>query len=85
MNFYRKTAKLQVNFGKKTAKQQVKKSPLRYRKGLFWRIFVARAGFEPTHAEPKSAVLPLDDRAIIFSGAKVMEKIIPTKFLSKKI
>lgn len=25
--------------------------------------FVARAGFEPTQAEPKSAVLPLDDRA----------------------
>jgi hypothetical protein len=25
---------------------------------------VARAGFEPTYTEPKSVVLPLDDRAI---------------------
>lgn len=25
---------------------------------------VARAGFEPTQTEPKSVVLPLDDRAI---------------------
>ena len=24
----------------------------------------ARAGFEPTYTEPKSAVLPLDDQAI---------------------
>lgn len=47
-------------------------------------IFVARAGFEPTHAEPKSAVLPLDDRAIIFSTASIAIKIELCKFFIKK-
>lgn len=34
-------------------------------------FFVARAGFEPTQSEPKSEVLPLDDRA--FRSAKIIK------------
>jgi hypothetical protein len=45
--------------------------------------FVARAGFEPTQSEPKSEVLPLDDRAsIAFQqwATKVKSYFIFTKF-----
>lgn len=35
-------------------------------KAAFVECLVARAGFEPTYTEPKSVVLPLDDRAIPF-------------------
>ncbi len=34
-------------------------------------LFVARDGFEPPQAEPKTAVLPLDDRAI--RSAKIIK------------
>lgn len=33
----------------------------------------ARAGFEPTYTEPKSAVLPLDDQAIKVVGGTGFE------------
>lgn len=47
-------------------KKGIKKPPTNVR------VFeVARAGFEPTQSEPKSEVLPLDDRAIVRSGAKL--------------
>lgn len=44
------------------------KKPSRYA-GRLWDV--ARAGFEPTQSEPKSEVLPLDDRAIVESAAKL--------------
>ena len=36
---------------------------------------VARAGFEPTQSEPKSEVLPLDDRAMVGKNNKLNEII----------
>lgn len=46
--------------------------------GVYSGVLVARAGFEPTQSEPKSEVLPLDDRAI--AGAKVRNLMMLAKF-----
>ncbi len=41
--------------------------------------FVARDGFEPPQAVPKTAVLPLDDRAI--EGANIMRYVHNAKLI----
>lgn len=41
--------------------------------------FVARLGLEPRLTVPKTAVLPLDDRAICRSGAKIIPFFLPPK------
>lgn len=51
---------------------QPKLGSLFNKKSLFEskRLKVARAGFEPTQSEPKSEVLPLDDRAFSLKNFK---------------
>jgi hypothetical protein len=48
---------------------------------------VARTGFEPIHTEPKSVVLPLDDRAIESANIYLFskKKTLLDNFQSKKV
>lgn len=50
-------------------------------------LIVARTGFEPIHTEPKSVVLPLDDRAIESANIYLFskKKTLLDNFQSKRV
>lgn len=64
---------------------------VKMKKALLCKAFrssiVARTGFEPIHTEPKSVVLPLDDRAIESANIYLFskKKTLLDNFQSKKV
>ena len=64
---------------------------VKMKKALLCKAFrssiVARTGFEPIHTEPKSVVLPLDDRAIESANIYLFskKKTLLDNFQSKRV